>query len=388
MTSSPPAVSLPHRRVWHRNLAIGLLVLAVALIAFRLALPSILYRYVNRTLNHVGEYHGEVGQIRVHLWRGAYQIQDVRLVKESGKVPVPFFTTDVLDLSVSWGAILHGAFVGKVILKHPTLNFVASSEGGAQTSIDSSWQEQFKKLFPLKFDQVTIENGEIFFHNYTSNPPVNLKLDHVNAVATNLTNSHHLSKTLVTTIEAKGRAMDAAQFHATIHSDVFQKPPSFALQLGLDALPLEKLNDFFKAYANVTAKGGTFALYTEINSDHGNFNGYLKPLLDQPKFFDLSKEHDPGAFIWDGLVELFTQLLKNQPNDRFATQIPVSGSVHDMHLGFIDAVINVFRNAFIQVFVPGFNQLVHPADAQDQAQGKTDQPVKVEVKDPPPVQKQ
>jgi len=385
--SVPQAHPRPHghRLHWSKKTAIVVGVIVVLLVALRLALPSILHSYANKVLDHVGEYHGRIGKVRVHLWRGAYQLQDVRLVKLEGKTRVPFFQTDVLDLSVKWGGLLHGAFVGKVLLKNPRLNFIAASDkGGAQSGIDASWQDQFKKLFPLKFDEVRIENGEIWFHNYDSHPEVHLKLDHVEADATNFTNSHHLSKTLVTTIEMKARAMDAGKLHLTVHSDVFRKPPSFEMKLGLDDLPVTKLNDFLKAYAGVTAASGNFNVYVEMNSNHGQFKGYVKPLIDNLQIFEWEKStKDPFTFVWEGLVELLSQLLKNQPHDRFATQVPISGSVDDPHFGVIDTLFNVLKNAFVRVFSPGFENLVHPAQAADQAQGKGDQEVKVKVKEPP-----
>src|SRR5690349_19037679 len=79
--------------------------LVVLLIAFRIALPYILLRYVNRQLTRIDGYRGHVEDIDVALYRGAYVIKDIRLDKTGGKIPVPFFKADKIDLSIQWNAL-------------------------------------------------------------------------------------------------------------------------------------------------------------------------------------------------------------------------------------------------------------------------------------------
>src|ERR1700754_805478 len=97
--------------------------LLILLIAFRIALPYILLRYVNRQLTQIKGYTGHVEDIDVALIRGAYTIKDIRLDKTDGKVPVPFFSAQTIDLSVEWGALLHGSVVAKIGVQHPVVNF-------------------------------------------------------------------------------------------------------------------------------------------------------------------------------------------------------------------------------------------------------------------------
>jgi hypothetical protein len=93
------------------------------LIAFRIALPYILLRFVNKELQTIPGYTGHVDDIDVHLIRGAYTIKVIKLDKTGGKIPVPFFSAEAIDLSVEWSAIFHGRLVGKIIVQHPIINF-------------------------------------------------------------------------------------------------------------------------------------------------------------------------------------------------------------------------------------------------------------------------
>ena len=72
----------------------------VALVVFRLMLPSILLRYVNRQLTLIDGYQGHVDDIDVSLYRGAYTIRGIKLDKTGGKIPVPFYSAEAIDLSV------------------------------------------------------------------------------------------------------------------------------------------------------------------------------------------------------------------------------------------------------------------------------------------------
>src|SRR3954470_21784876 len=101
-----------------------LLVLLVLLGAVgRLMLPSFVRDYVNRTLDRNPLYAGTIGEVQVHLWRGAYSIQDVQISKTSGNVPVPFFAARRIDFAIQWNALVHRKLVGRLLMEQPEINF-------------------------------------------------------------------------------------------------------------------------------------------------------------------------------------------------------------------------------------------------------------------------
>ncbi len=89
---------------WWRNLPrwlrLTVMIVLGVLILVRLALPTVLKTYVNRRLSLKKNYGGTVGDISVHLWRGAYRIHDVHIYKKSGNIREPFFEADYIDLSI------------------------------------------------------------------------------------------------------------------------------------------------------------------------------------------------------------------------------------------------------------------------------------------------
>ena len=202
-----------------RKILIIMGIILVILIGIRIALPYLIKDYVNNVLSSIPDYRGSIGDVDLNLWRGAYKIQNVKLLKTTGKVPVPFFSANEIDLSLEWGALFDGSLVGKIILYHPKLNFVSGpTEKESQKSIDTSWTDKVKELFPLKINRFEIKNGEIHFRNFNSDPKVDIYLDNLYATALNLTNSKDLSQTLIASIDAKGNAMKSGHF--TLHTNL------------------------------------------------------------------------------------------------------------------------------------------------------------------------
>src|SRR5579863_2761389 len=79
------------------------------LVAARLAMPYAIKTYVNGQLGRLSDYSGRLEGIRVHLWRGAYEIRELNVAKKKGGAPVPFFSSASIDLSLQWRELFHGS---------------------------------------------------------------------------------------------------------------------------------------------------------------------------------------------------------------------------------------------------------------------------------------
>jgi hypothetical protein len=94
------------RRWTRRNkIAFGVLIVVGLLLGARLTLPYVVKDYVNRQLAALKAYDGRVADIDLHLWRGAYSIDGIEIVKTGAPRPVPFFKARRLNLSVEWRSL-------------------------------------------------------------------------------------------------------------------------------------------------------------------------------------------------------------------------------------------------------------------------------------------
>jgi len=335
----------------------ALVVIVMLLAGARIALPYAVERYVNKVLGKIPDYRGQIGAVSISLWRGAYQIHNLRLQKLSGDVPVPFFEVKTVDLMIEWRELFHGALVGQITLDQPKLNYVASPiAANAQTAIDQSWRQRVTELFPLRINRFLIVGGEVHFHNFSSQPPVDLALDDIQAEARNLQNSRRTGENRFATVDISGHPMQQATLKVHLLVDPLAARPSFDLNGELLAVPLEHLNTYLMAYAGFEVEGGQLDLYTKMTSVDGYVQGYLKPIIQHTAVKVWSgHETKPSQYIIEPLVALLSLLMKNWPHDQFATTIPVSGNFDDPRLDSWTAFINLVKNAWVEAAKPGIN---------------------------------
>ena len=165
------------------------LALAFALIAIRAALPFIVKDYVNDRLHALDAYDGSVADIDLGLWRGAYRIDGIEIVKKGGKQPTPFFDSERVDFSVEWHSLLNGSLVAEADFHQPQLNLVqARSEKQEQLGAEENWHAVLEELFPFKFNTVEVHDGTVTFRTPGIKTNDALTAHKVNGIVTNITN--------------------------------------------------------------------------------------------------------------------------------------------------------------------------------------------------------
>ena len=354
-------------RKFSRRSLLVIVLIGTLLVAARLALPYAVQRYVNQVLNRIPGYRGQIGTVTISLWRGAYQIQDLRLQKLSGTVPMPFFEVKTVDLMLEWSELFHGALVGQITLYQPKLNYVAGPTAAqSQTTIDKSWQQSVTELFPLRINHFRIINGEVHFHNFYSEPPVDLVLNDIQADASNLQNSRRRGENLFATVDITGHPLTEASLRVHLLVDPLAPKPTFTMNGELLKVPLEQLNTYFMAYGDFEIKGGQLDLYTEMAASNGSVKGYVKPILLHTAVNVWSGHETKAAqYVIEPLVALLSLIMKNWSHDQFATTIPVSGNFDDPRLDSWTAFINLLKNAWVEALKPGLNGSVNLPAGQD-----------------------
>ncbi len=339
--------------------------LVALLIGLRVALPWIVKWYVNKTLDEMPEYAGSIGDVDIKLWRGAYQIHDVDIIKTDGDVPVPFFSASNVEFSVQWAALFEGALVAEMEIFDPVINFVSGpTEETSQVGVDKPWLDMIKKLFPLDINRFEVNNGSVHYRDFHSRPKVDLVIDRIEALATNLTNSKRLSKTLVAKIDMDGRVFKESPINLHVDLDPEPDKPTFNLDLKVEPVSLTRLNDFSEAYAAFDFEKGTMEVVIELAAKNGKLSGYVKPILDDMSVVSLKNDSkNPFQLVWESVVGGVTRLLRNQPNNRFATKIPINGTMNDPKVGILPTLGNIFKNEFIRVFEGDFENTVTLDDA-------------------------
>ncbi len=334
----------------------SLLIVLSALVALRIALPSIVKSYVNTTLAALPGYRGHIDGVGIALWRGAYVITGLKIETVAENIPVPFFSVRQINLSIEWPALFHGSVVGVVEFIDPKINFVqGQSEKDSQSGKGADFTGTLRKLFPFRINRFDVKNGEVHFMTFHTKPNVDIHLDRLSLHATNLTNSSRLSKSLAASIDAQGTAMETGQLKGHLDIDPYAVQPTFKLTVQLQKVDLPKLNAFFNAYAAVDVASGTFEMYSEVTAADGKFTGYVKPLFADMHIADLKKdEKNPFRVIWAFLVQVVTTVFTNRSTDKLGTEIPISGTFDNPKANILSTIGGILKNAFILALQPGF----------------------------------
>lgn len=221
---------------------VGLASLVVLLVALHLALPYLVRDYLNDRLANMGEYRGQVADVDLAWWRGAYQINGLKIVKTSGKVPVPLLDAPLIDLSVSWHSLWYDrAVVAEVTFVRPVLNFVdGGSKQASQTGQGTDWRQQLEKLLPITLNEVRLENGTLTFRNFTSKPPVNLKATQLDASIRNLTNVRDKKGRRDASFEATALMLGDAKVESRATFDPFSDFDDFQFRLRATGIELRR----------------------------------------------------------------------------------------------------------------------------------------------------
>jgi hypothetical protein len=345
-------------RGWWQNrprwLRLTVMIVLGVLILGRLALPFVLKTYVNHQLSQNKNYGGKVGDISVHLWRGAYRIHDINIYKKSGTIHEPFFEADYVDLSIESLRLLTGRMVGQVYMMKPKINFEdGPTADQKQSGKGGGWGDLLSSLFPFDFNRLESSDGELHFYNHYSKPPVDLFMNQLNLVATNLSNAENQPEELSAQIQATAKTFGGGALVAHVKFSPIEKNPTFELTGTINDIDLTAANDFMQAYAGLQVGKGNLSTYASVASKGGAYDGYLKLFFKNLHLFDWSKERHKDIFqiFKDAVAGLATVILTN-PNGNFATKLAISGKYGKNQVDTWGAVASAINNAFFNALLP------------------------------------
>ena len=335
-----------------RLVVIVLASIVTVLVAARVALPDIVERYANRRLAALKAYDGHVGDIDIHLWRGAYSIDDIVIVKTGAKRPVPFFQARRVDLSVEWRSLLKGRVVAEAHFNNPEVNLVQGhSKDDSQLGQDENWKARLEELFPFRFNTIEATNGTVRFLAPGIHTKDAITARHVNGSISNLTNVLESGKEAFADFRVTAKVLDDAPATVAGSADPFAAQPTFDVNLEVKKVELPQVNPWLREYIKADAEAGKFELYMELAAADGKFKGYAKPILQDVDIYR-SGEPEQSALkrVWEGFLDFAANVFENQDADQVAARIPFTGTIKHPETSLFATIASVLRNAFVSAF--------------------------------------
>jgi hypothetical protein len=331
-------------------LALGIVV--VLLVAIRLALEPILLDYVNDKLDALEAYDGHIEDLDVALLRGGYDIEGIEIVKTGSGQPVPFFKGDRIEATVEWRSLLRGSLVAEANLYRPQVNMVqAETDRQSQLGEEVNWVEQFKELFPFRFNTVRVLDGTVTFRAPGIQTRDALTARHIEGTLANLTNVADSDKETFARFQFTASVLDGGSAKVDGSVDPLAVKPTFDLNMRVENVQLPQVNPWLTRFIKADAESGEFELYTELAAADGKFKGYAKPVLRSVNIYSSEEpERNPLKRLWEGLVDLAADIFENREEDQVAARIPFSGTIERPDADLLATIVSVMRNAFVSAF--------------------------------------
>lgn len=365
-------MALTRRTKWLMTLG----VVIALLVGARLALPFEVARLVNDKLATLNSYRGHIGDVDIHLWRGAYSINDIEIEKSAGSHPVPFFKARRVNLSVEWRSLLHRRLVSTVEFLSPELNLVqGKTEKDSQYGKEENWNQRLQELFPFHFNTIEAHDGTVRFLAPGIQTRDAITARHVEAGVSNLTNVSKSGKEAFADFHAEADVLSKAPAKVSGSVDPFASQPTFDVNLVVKKVQLPDVNPWLRQYLKADAESGKFELYLEVAAADGQFKGYAKPIMQDVKFHR-SDETDESVLrrLWEGFLDFAANVLKNREADQVAARIPFHGTLQNPKTSVWEAIVSVLHNAFVAAFAHSLEGSITLRDVQKDLKGMDSMP--------------
>lgn len=336
------------RGVKKKRYIVPILIL-ILLIAFRLYLPTLVKNNINKVLADIPGYYGQVEDVDISLYRGAYVINGMYLSKGTATSQIPFLNFPKSDISIEWKSLFKGKIVSEIVMTSPEVIYVFEDQKEEAGEADAEdWTKALTDIVPIDINHFEVHDGKVAFVQLSAEPNIDLQIDKLNLTASNLRNVVEKGRILPSPIRANGVSMGNGKVALEGNMNLVKEIPDMDLSFSLEDADVTALNDFTNYYAGLDFDKGTFGIYSEVAIADGHLIGYIKPLLTDT---ELIGEGDGFLeVLWEGFVGFFKFVLKNQGTDTLATKVPIEGDLNNLDASTWPTVFNIFKNAWIKAF--------------------------------------
>ncbi|GAC13494.1 DUF748 domain-containing protein [Aliiglaciecola lipolytica] len=366
-----------------KYISITVLCTLVILLLARVSAPYFVQRFINNTIASTDGLSGQVGDVDLHLYRGAYQIEDINLyvVGETDDAR-PLISVKKMDISILWSALLRGNIVSELTFYQPKI-YLEDRENtqdiqNEEVKKQSTWVGLTQNLVPFSIDKITIFDGEMALKNINDEVESETRLSEVQGQISNITNSKELGKPLVSEFQLSAKLMDAAPVTLAGNIDPFAQKPTFNLDLTVAKFPVTYLDNVIKTYTPIDIEAGSVDGALELVSENGKIDGYAKAGIYNMEILswreDIEKDGDNiFVAIFEGLTDLLGTLLENDEENLIAARVPISGTLSDTETETFAAILSMLRNAFIEALQMDIEDLfsINPEETSESESDNT-----------------
>jgi hypothetical protein len=221
--------------------------------------------YLRRNLEakmnqHLKGYTVSVGHAHLNPFSFSLTLKQLVIRQQANPEP-PVADVPRLKLSVEWTRLLTFHLVADAVFTEPRIHvnlpqLLEESRGSVKVK-DRGWQQAMESIYPLKFNVVTVNDGDVVYLDQDQSKP--LHISHVNLTATNIRNIQSQDRIYPSTVHGDGVVFDTGRAVLNGNADFLAQPyPGVHALYKVSNVPLDQLRPL-SAKANLTLRGGSLA---------------------------------------------------------------------------------------------------------------------------------
>jgi hypothetical protein len=326
-----------------------ILIVIFLLVAVRVALPIGIKYEINKYLgSHLKEYTGSIENFDLALYRGAYQVQGLKIWKLDSN-SVPLLQVDEIDMSLAWRALWHRKILADIVVNEPRVNLIDSKKK-EKTQYGNEQKDLHKilsKLVLFDIESFSVRNGTFRFINYDLKVPAEVVADRIQLHAHNIKNSLSSEELLPSSLDVTGYLQGEYFFELHGSFNLMSEIPSLDARFELKDFQLNSLNPILLAYLPLSFTRGTLSVYAEVASKDGKILGYVKPFFKKVKVISKDEKFKSVRHFGFEIVTAAGNLLfRNGKTLTTATRVAFHGNIRDPKVNTGEALKLSFENAF------------------------------------------
>ncbi|MEM5497698.1 DUF748 domain-containing protein [Paraglaciecola mesophila] len=340
-----------------RKTAITLISLAVILVALRLVAPYAVQKGVNYAIKTTPGLSGQVGDVDIALYRGAYQVKDIELNLVDGGLQKPLISIQQLDISVLWSALFRGSIVSEMTFLKPQFYYADDVQQKEKINQDvqdeQTWITLANRLVPFSIDRIDIIDGRLMFETISAKRKTLTEITDVHGQITNLTNSKQRSGTLVTNLVLDAEIAGVCPLAVSGSYDPYASKPTFNVDVEMQRLPVKHIDHLISFYSPFDLEAGQIDFAMEFASKQGDVSGYVKAGVYDLSVFDWQEDvvkdgDNPFQWLFEATTGGIAELFEGGTKDLIATRVPLEGKIDDIQTPLWPAIGAIIKNAFIK----------------------------------------
>jgi hypothetical protein len=333
------------------------LVIVLVLVAVRIVLEPVLLGQINKKLETFSpELEGHVADIDLAIFRGAFGLSDLTMkVKKADK---NFLHLKDARLSLAWREIFKGNLMADAAIDGLDLTVDENLPKVLKRALPPKKKDEPKKQPPIRISRVDWKNVNVIFPTdkaYTNKGPFRLS-----AIRGRITNLFADKDTPRSFFHVEGLGSGTSSFKSVGSANLLADPVAWDVDFQMQGFDLPAMNQFLRKKVPLTFTKGTFDLYSEVKSENGKIQGYVKPFVSNLDFIK-NDEHFKNTKQW--LVEVAgaigNWIMEAHRDKTIATKVPFHYDGKNFSVDKGKAVSNVIKHGFDQELSPGVDANLH-----------------------------